>query len=288
MWHRLPYAQKRRPTGVGYERGRRAAAPRRRGDPRRRATLGADRGGDPFGWDNEFARTRVDVAGVRDRRVRRHQRRFPRVHRRPVATPIASSGPTPDGSGASSRARRIRRSGIAAAGAGSGAAMFEDIPLPLGWPVYVSHAEAAAFARWSGDGCRPRPSSIARRSERPRCDERAFPWGDEPPDAPRGNLRFPAWDPRPGRVVSRRRQRLGCPRSRRQRLGMDVDGVRAFPGLRADAVVSRVLGRLLRRPALRHEGCLAGDRRELVRRELPQLVPAALSLVLRHVPLQRW
>jgi formylglycine-generating enzyme required for sulfatase activity len=28
--------------------------------------------------------------------------------------------------------------------------MFEEIPLPLDWPVYVSHAEASAYARWSG------------------------------------------------------------------------------------------------------------------------------------------
>ncbi|TAM01373.1 MAG: ergothioneine biosynthesis protein EgtB [Paraburkholderia sp.] len=28
--------------------------------------------------------------------------------------------------------------------------MFEEIPLPLAWPVYASHAEASAFARWRG------------------------------------------------------------------------------------------------------------------------------------------
>ena len=28
--------------------------------------------------------------------------------------------------------------------------MFDLIPLPLDWPVYVSHAEASAFARWTG------------------------------------------------------------------------------------------------------------------------------------------
>jgi gamma-glutamyl hercynylcysteine S-oxide synthase len=28
--------------------------------------------------------------------------------------------------------------------------MFEEIPLPLDWPVYVSHAEASAYARWRG------------------------------------------------------------------------------------------------------------------------------------------
>lgn len=28
--------------------------------------------------------------------------------------------------------------------------MFEEIPLPPDWPVYVSHAEASAYARWAG------------------------------------------------------------------------------------------------------------------------------------------
>jgi ergothioneine biosynthesis protein EgtB len=28
--------------------------------------------------------------------------------------------------------------------------MFAEIPLPLDWPVYVSHAEASAYARWAG------------------------------------------------------------------------------------------------------------------------------------------
>jgi len=28
-------------------------------------------------------------------------------------------------------------------------AMFEEIPLPAAWPVYVSHAEASAYARWA-------------------------------------------------------------------------------------------------------------------------------------------
>jgi len=28
--------------------------------------------------------------------------------------------------------------------------MFDELPLPLDWPVYVSHAEASAYARWHG------------------------------------------------------------------------------------------------------------------------------------------
>src|SRR5207253_2705688 len=28
--------------------------------------------------------------------------------------------------------------------------MFDQIPLPPDWPVYVSHAEASAYAKWAG------------------------------------------------------------------------------------------------------------------------------------------
>ena len=28
--------------------------------------------------------------------------------------------------------------------------MFDEIPLPLNWPVYVSHAESSAYACWAG------------------------------------------------------------------------------------------------------------------------------------------
>ncbi len=28
--------------------------------------------------------------------------------------------------------------------------MFDEIPLPLDWPVYVSHAQASSYARWAG------------------------------------------------------------------------------------------------------------------------------------------
>src|SRR5262245_38148013 len=29
--------------------------------------------------------------------------------------------------------------------------MFDEIPMPLDWPVYVSHAEANAYAHWAGN-----------------------------------------------------------------------------------------------------------------------------------------
>ena len=46
-----------------------------------------------------------------------------------------------------------------------------------------------------------------------------------------------------------------------------------FPGFRADGVVSGVLGRLLRRRALRDEGRVAGDRPRAAAADVPQLVP---------------
>ena len=76
-------------------------------------------------------------------------------------------------------------------------AMFENIPLPLDWPVYVSHDEATAYARWTG---KKLPSeaewhraACATRNGR----ERPYPWGTEPPETRHGNFDFRRWDPVP-------------------------------------------------------------------------------------------
>src|SRR5256885_14742211 len=62
MWHRLPFAHKRRPPGY---------SPRTQGPtpaeewcdvPAGPATLGADRASLPFGWDNELPSCVIDVA----------------------------------------------------------------------------------------------------------------------------------------------------------------------------------------------------------------------------------
>jgi gamma-glutamyl hercynylcysteine S-oxide synthase len=75
--------------------------------------------------------------------------------------------------------------------------MFEEIPLPLNWPVYVSHAEAAAYARWSG-------KSLPAEAEWQRAaygtqngSQRQYPWGDEAPTSRFGNFDFNSWDPQP-------------------------------------------------------------------------------------------
>jgi formylglycine-generating enzyme required for sulfatase activity len=75
--------------------------------------------------------------------------------------------------------------------------MFGTIPLPLSWPVYVSHAEAAAYARWAG---RKLPTEAQwHRAAYGTWEgrEREYPWGDSPPDAARGNLHHTNWDATP-------------------------------------------------------------------------------------------
>lgn len=58
--------------------------------------------------------------------------------------------------------------------------MFEAIPMPLDWPVYVSHSEASAYARWVGKSL-PTEAEWQRAAEGSRT----------------GNAGFSRWDPVP-------------------------------------------------------------------------------------------
>lgn len=75
--------------------------------------------------------------------------------------------------------------------------MFEEVALPLAWPVYVSHAEASAYARWLGKSL-PTESQFHRAAYgTPEGHERNYPWGDETPREHHGNFDFRGWDPVP-------------------------------------------------------------------------------------------
>ncbi len=66
--------------------------------------------------------------------------------------------------------------------------MFQEIPLPFDWPVYVSYTQAVAYASWKGK----------RLLSEPEYHRAAFPDGaGEQPDPVRDNFDFAAWEPIP-------------------------------------------------------------------------------------------
>jgi len=76
-------------------------------------------------------------------------------------------------------------------------AMFDEIPLPLEWPVYVSHAEASAYARWVGKAL-PTEEQWHRAAYGSSDEaERFYPWGNEAPNPKHGNFDLQSWDPVP-------------------------------------------------------------------------------------------
>jgi gamma-glutamyl hercynylcysteine S-oxide synthase len=75
--------------------------------------------------------------------------------------------------------------------------MFDDIPLPLDWPVYVSHAEASAYSRWAGKALPTEAQWHRAAYGTPEGTERSYPWGMEAPDCRFGNFLFESWDPTP-------------------------------------------------------------------------------------------
>jgi iron(II)-dependent oxidoreductase len=75
--------------------------------------------------------------------------------------------------------------------------MFCETPLPLDWPVYVSHAEASAYARWVKKALPTEAEWHRAALGVPGGGERLFPWGSEAPSTAFGNFDFRQWDPSP-------------------------------------------------------------------------------------------
>jgi formylglycine-generating enzyme required for sulfatase activity len=75
--------------------------------------------------------------------------------------------------------------------------MFDWIPLPSSWPVFVSHAEASAFAQWAGARL-PTEAEFQRAAfGAPAGVERVHPWGDAVATPAHGVFDFSSWDPQP-------------------------------------------------------------------------------------------
>ena len=74
-------------------------------------------------------------------------------------------------------------------------AMFERVTLPPGWPVYVTWAEAHAFAQWRGARLMTEAEFHRAAYGTPDGRERRYPWGDSMPHRPPANFDFMRWDP---------------------------------------------------------------------------------------------
>jgi gamma-glutamyl hercynylcysteine S-oxide synthase len=70
--------------------------------------------------------------------------------------------------------------------------------LPMSWPVYVSQAEAAAYAKWLGRRLPTEEQFHRAAYGAPKgAKERRYPWGDAQPTEMHGNFDFKHWDPAP-------------------------------------------------------------------------------------------
>jgi ergothioneine biosynthesis protein EgtB len=76
---------------------------------------------------------------------------------------------------------------------------YGDVPIDRAWdwPVFVTWAEASAYARQHGRRL-PTEAEYDRAAwGRPDGSSRSYPWGDEPPTAARGNFGLRDWTPHP-------------------------------------------------------------------------------------------
>jgi gamma-glutamyl hercynylcysteine S-oxide synthase len=202
MFHQLPLDRKMAPANApawpsGPLKHRMCTVPA--GETR----LGLSRDSGIFGWDNEFEIHRAHVPSFEINQYKITNRQYlDFMHAGGYdARPLWS-----DDAWAWTKANGISHPVFwKAAGANQAGAesiwlyrtMFRDIPLPLDWPVYVSHAEANAYARWAGQALPTEEQWHRAAYGTPMGVERRYPWGNADPHPHLGNFDFQRWDPTP-------------------------------------------------------------------------------------------
>jgi ergothioneine biosynthesis protein EgtB len=196
MWHRLPLTSKRRPSGYQPRTEGAVPAPELVRVPRGPVTLGVDPGAIPFSWDNERPAVDVDVAEFA---IERHD-----VTNAAFAEFVAAGGYTEPRWWNSDDWQWLQREQITHPlfwehrdGAWCWRGMFDLVPLPPSWPVYVSHAEAAAYARWQRRRLPTEAEFMRAAFGSPDGSPRPYPWGSASPDPTHGVFDFSSWDPEP-------------------------------------------------------------------------------------------
>jgi ergothioneine biosynthesis protein EgtB len=208
MWHRLPLDQKQRPAHYAPRREARVPVQEWIDVPPGRAALGANRDAVPFAWDNEQPAHTADVGAFS---IERHN-----VTNASFLEFVEAGGYTDSQWWRPEDWAWLQSEGIRHPlfwerhdNAWHWRGMFELIPLPASWPVYVSLAEASAYAKWRGRRL-PSEAEFQRAAYgAPTRDERRYPWGDAAPTAEHGAFDFTSWEPHPAGSHPRGRSAWG-------------------------------------------------------------------------------
>jgi ergothioneine biosynthesis protein EgtB len=207
MFHQLPFDRKVRSERVRDEQENQQTLrsipvlPRMVEIPAGAATLGLARGSGIFGWDNEYEAQTVRVPAF-------NIDQFKVTNGEYLKFMLAGGYDTPSfwtiedwnwrTANAISQPVFWRKAGD---GRWFYRTMFEEVPLPLDWPVYVSQAEASAYARWAGKLLPTEAEWHRAAYGTANGSERTYPWGNEPAssfgEARLGNFDFYSWDPAP-------------------------------------------------------------------------------------------
>jgi ergothioneine biosynthesis protein EgtB len=160
------------------------------------ATLGRPRASAEFGWDNEFEAHRVQVPAFAIDSTK--------VSIGDYLSFVAAGGYQEPAHWTAEDWAWVQDRGLAhpifwlrSGSQWKLRTQFDTVPLPHAWPVYVSHAEASAYARWAGKRLPTEAEWHRAAFCTPAGGERRFPWGDDPPGPDHGRCDFQAWDPAP-------------------------------------------------------------------------------------------
>jgi gamma-glutamyl hercynylcysteine S-oxide synthase len=164
--------------------------------PAGKISLGLSRRGEDFGWDNEFESYTTDVPAFEIDRYMITNAQFLEF--------VNAGGYEKQTFWSENDWKWIKANGIEhpvfwkKSGVGwLYRGMFEEFTLPMDWPVYVSRAEASAYARWVGKAL-PTEEQWQRAAYGTASQHQSlYPWGTETPKAAFGNFDFERWDPAP-------------------------------------------------------------------------------------------
>ncbi len=173
LMHNLPFDRKRAAASEGAS-NRPAPTPQMIEIPAGVATLGRSRDG--FGWDNEFNEHTVHVPAFRISKYKITNGDYLQFVRQGARAPHFWER----------RGGQYHYRG-----------MFESVPLPLDWPVYVMHEEAAAYAKWAGKALATEAQFHRAAYATPHGLERQYPWGDQFGGLSAATFDLARWDPAP-------------------------------------------------------------------------------------------